>query len=493
MSGEIVAANDALASLLGYSDGEPLVGQSVAKHHPAPELALELLRERLLDGGIDGLDIDALDRHRRPIAVRISARLDSMQGSRVIVFSAENVTAESRSAVSSRAHKMQALELFAAGIAHDYNNLLTAIVAESSSLVAELSPTDPHAESARIISASAERAAAITRKLAVLSRGEPTRSEIVDLSQEVTSFEAHLRTCVREDVSIALRLAPGTGAARMDRDHVRRVMENLVINAGEAMPAGGRVVIETSTVMAPEDTDGLAFDPWVPPGEYVSLSVGDTGEGMSPETRARIFDPFFTTKVRGEGAGLGLSVVYGLVLRASGHIAVISAPGWGTVVRVLYPRCMASAAVPAPSPPRPVRPTSAPRARRLQGGAGKRVLVVDDEHAVLTVMTKILRRAGYATIEARDAFEAQDRMRQLGNQLDLVLTDLVMPRRTGIDLVRWMRERFIELPVLLVSGYADDPTVRAWVEADPQILLRKPFTPAELCARVEERIGLAVR
>jgi CheY-like chemotaxis protein len=207
---------------------------------------------------------------------------------------------------------------------------------------------------------------------------------------------------------------------------------------------------------------------------------------MSPETRRCIFDPFFTTKPRGEGAGLGLATVYGLVLRANGHLAVISAPGWGTLVRVLLPVHQARADATGSSPQAAASKPESPDRQQ-------RILVVDDEGSVLRVMVKILRRAGYATIDARDAFEAQDRIRELGTGLDLLVTDVMMPRRTGTELARWMRERLPSIPVLLVSGFADDSLIREWVDADPDVFLPKPFAPDELIARVERRIAAATR
>jgi PAS domain S-box-containing protein len=482
LDGRIVAANRPLARILGYEGKDDPIGESLATFHPSPGLVAEVLRERLGDGDLEGFELDAIRIDGVPVRVRVSARPDPADRG-VVHFAVEDLTERRPTRhASGQTQKMEAVERFAAGVAHDYNNLLTTIIGEAGQLVEDLPSSDERNESARVILRAAEQAAAITRKLVVFSRSEPARPEVVDLGGVVRSMEGALGPMLGPDVSIVPRLDPDVGPAWIDPSHLRLVIANLVGNASEAMLGGGRVVVETSRMTAPSDSDGLDFHPPVTPGDYVSLAVGDTGEGMSPETRRCIFDPFFTTKPRGEGAGLGLATVYGLVLRANGHLAVISAPGWGTLVRVLLPLHRVRSDPTGPSPhaaaPQPEGP-----------GRQKRVLVVDDEGSVLRVMVKILRRAGYTTIDARDAFEAQDRIRELGAGLDLLVTDVMMPRRTGTELARWLQERLPSIPVLLVSGFADDGLIREWVDADPDIFLPKPFAPDELIARVERRIG----
>lgn len=488
LDGRLLAANPTLASILGVDDPEQLVGLSIARFHPSPLLAADVLSERLADGRVEGLELEARGADGGELVLRIDAQLQREHDQTpVVCFAVSRVTGRDERTEAGTSQKMEAVERFAAGVAHDYNNLLTTIIGETRQLLVDLLPSTDSHESAQSVMSSAKRAAEITRRLLVFSRAEHGRPEVVDLNDSVWAAEGALKASLSLEIALVLRLDSEVGEVWIDPSHLHVILANLVGNAAEAMPTGGRAVVETSLIKAPTDTAGLDFHPPVPPGEYVSVAVGDTGRGMNPRTRRRIFDPFFTTKEPGGGAGLGLATVYGLVLRASGHLAVISAPAWGTLVRVLLPLQLEPESAEL-HPPRPVG-AAKPTDRKDEAPRRKKILVVDDEGSVLRVISKILRRAGYVVHQASSAFEAQDEIRRLGCELDLVISDVMMPRMKGTELVAWLRRRCPEASVLLVSGYADCELVRAWVDADPASFLPKPFEPAELLDRVRERVG----
>jgi signal transduction histidine kinase len=476
-------ANRALASMLGYDDPAELRGVSLARFHPQPELAGGTLSEKLAEGPMRDLEMEARRADGSTLLVRINARMeDSGDGAPVIVI-AVTALGSHRGVFDElgRSQKMEAMERFAGGVAHDYNNLLTTIIAEASQLVGELTPSSEAHESARIIMRSARRAAEITGRLLLFSRAEAGQPQVLDINDAIRAAEASLQGALTGGTSLELRLDPEVGRAHIDPSHLRAILSNLVSNASEAMPYGGRAVVATMTFTAPRDTEGLDFHPRVPPGEYVSIVVGDTGVGMDADTRARVFDPFFTTKERGAGVGLGLTTVYGLVLRAAGHLALISAPTWGTLVRVLLPMTDTPVEADAGHPAPPPHVDASPRQARI--------LVVDDEGPVLRVMCKILRRAGYIVHPAGGPFEAQDEIRRRGCELDLVVSDVMMPGMNGTELAAWLHARCPDTPVLLVSGYADSDLVSRWREHDPRGFLSKPFEPTELLDRVKERLG----
>ena len=481
VDGIVLRANHALALCLGCAGPWELIGTSLRRFHSFPELAADVLRERFDANLSDPVEIDGVRADGSPLALRIRGRYLTMEdGSTAVVFSAEDVS-EQREAreESTQGHKMEAVVRFAAGVAHDYNNLLTGVIGEATQLLADLPAGSDGHESAREIIHAARRASDITRRLLVFSKSEVARTETVDVDELVRAAVPQLEETLTGDVALVLRLGESAGLVRLDPAQLRQILENLVTNARDALPGGGRIVIETSVMDAPRDTAGIDFDPKVPAGRYLSLAVGDDGIGMNQETVRRIFDPFYTTKPIGGGAGLGLTTVYGHVLRSGGHVSVLSAPAHGTLVRMLFPfATQATGTVPSPS--------SATAAR----DAGSRtILVVDDERTVLRVMTKVLQRAGYQILQASDAFAAQEVVRALDGPLDLLVTDVMMPRMKGTELAQWTQNHLPDTQVLLVSGYTDAGVVQEWVDEDPDVFLAKPFEPEELLQRVESRLA----
>ena len=485
MGGRLLQANEAMAEILGCDGVAQLMATPLGTFHQVPELAAEIVLEHLEQGAFRGLEMDFRHLSGAAITARVSARVSYIDGTPCILAAIEDVTSmKEAQRESSHSQKMEAVARFAAGVAHDYNNLLTAIIGEARQLLGELPDEAEWRDSVTEILRAARRAGTITRRLLVFSKSEVTRTETVDLNAAVQAREPTLRRLLAGDVDLELRLDPGAGPVRIDPRHIEQMLYNLVSNARDAMPGGGRVVVETGAARAPDDTEGLDFHPAVEPGDYTSLAVGDTGIGMNQETRRRIFDPFFTTKPIGGGAGLGLTTVYAQVRRAGGHISVLSAPAYGTLVRILLPVC---------APQSDAEPDDA--ARRAPPGEGSRdqrtrtVLVVDDERPVRRVMKKVLARMGCTVLEAPDAFSAQEVVKSHQGPIDLLITDVMMPRMKGTELAQWLAEECPGVPVLLVSGYTDSPLIQEWVDRDPDVFLAKPFEPEELMEQVEKRWG----
>jgi len=478
--GSWVFANAAVARLLGYSDPEALMRVPVWRLHRHPEVALDILRERLGSGELSDVRIELQRRDGNPVQVRIHARALALgTGELLIVGSVEDLTRPMvEQEESAHAEKMEAVARFAAGVAHDYNNLLTSIIGEARQLLSEGGAEGSVHASATAILTAARTASRLTQRLLVFAKSEVVRTEILDLAQAIRGLEGSMAGLLPEDVNVIWRVDADTGFVRIAPRHLEHIIANLVTNARDAMPAGGAVVVETGRTWAPDDTDGIDFHPPVLPGEYASFAIGDRGVGMNREVRRRIFDPFFTTKRVGEGAGLGLTTVYALVQRAGGHIAVMSAPAYGTVARVLLPLCppVEGAALPAKAAPKP-RESRRPV-----------VLVVDDDAAVRNVMVRSLARAGCEVLEAPDALAAQAMVRGRQGPLDLMVTDVMMPRVKGTELARWLRAVRPDTAILLVSGYLDSAQIQAWVDEDPDVFLSKPFEPAELVERAHARL-----
>jgi len=365
-----------------------------------------------------------------------------------------------------QAQKMDAVGRLAGGIAHDFNNLLTAILGYGATLLEQIPPPDPLREEVEQIRAAAERAAALTRQLLSFGRRQASDPRVLDVNEVVSDTERMLRRLIGERIALRTELAPPPAAVRMDRGQLQQLLVNLVLNARDAIPDAGSIRIATCYV---ESADRRRLEAQ----RFVELSVSDDGCGMDEETLDCIFEPFFTTKAPGKGTGLGLSVVYGIVKSAGGRIVVESKPGNGSVFRILLPRAEESVdATPARERERP----SLPR-------GSERVLLVEDEDAVRRLVQRSLARAGYDVIVARDGLEALALVEGHEREVDLVVSDLMMPRLGGIDLLNRLRVESPGLRALLMSGYSHEG--EAAVASTPGTAhLGKPFTLEALAGAV---------
>ena len=368
-----------------------------------------------------------------------------------------------------RAQKSDAAARLASGVAHDFNNVLTAIRGYTDLLLGEFDAADPRAQDLEEIRRAADRGALLTRQLLAFGQRQPVQSEAVDLNEVVGSLESLLQRLVGADVQLETVLAPAIGRIRADTGQVEQVVMNLVLNARDAMPKGGTLTIETSErqMSAPGRGRGAR------PGWYVVLAVTDSGTGMDEETRTRVFEPFFSTKQAAQGSGLGLAIVHGIVKSSGGMIRLSSEPGAGTSVRLFFPRLDDAAAAALES--------DAGEARGMET-----ILLVEDEEAVRAVLRKMLSANGYMVLEARhgrDALLVADRHR---GPIHLLLTDVVMPEMGGRDLAGRLTAQRPDLRVLFISGYTSDEVVRKGVEGAG--FMPKPFTSVDLLRAVRERL-----
>ncbi len=402
---------------------------------------------------------------------------DALRGVRKVVGLAEDVTSLVRAEERVRqADKFDALGRLAGGVAHDFNNLL-AVIMSYVDLTLTGRPLDTQQyEDLTTVKRTAESAAELTRQLLTFSRQQVMQPRLVDVGRAILGMERLLQRVLLDDAEIVLRVAPVTAAVRIDPNQLEQVVMNLAINARDAMPSGGRLVIDVAEVVVRAEDPGHRADS-VPPGRYVRLVVCDDGTGMTPETRARIFEPFFTTKERGRGTGLGLAIVFGIVERAGGIIQVTSAPGQGTSFTIHLPAAETLAGAPGPSS------MAAPPV----SGSGT-ILLVEDDTRVRAAARSILSRSGYAVIEAGNAGEALLICEQHPQSIDLLLTDVVMPRMSGPQLARRLSPLRPEMKVIYTSGYALEAEAIQGAIGPGDVFIAKPFTPLELTQRVRETL-----
>ena len=370
-----------------------------------------------------------------------------------------------------QSQKMEAVGRLAGGVAHDFNNLLTVIRGNAELLLLDLPPDDARRADVEEVHAAADRAAALTRQLLAFSRRQVLQPRVLAPNAVVGDVERILRRVIGEDVELVVRLDPAVRPVRADPGQLEQVLLNLVVNARDSMPGGGRVTVETGNAVLGAEL--LHTYPYVVPGEYVLLRVSDTGTGMAAETLEHAFEPFFTTKAAGRGTGLGLSTVYGIVKQSGGFIWIDSEPGTGTSVRVYLPP---AAAEDEPEPGAAAAPAPA--------GGMETVLLAEDEEAVRRLAASVLRRGGYTVLEARDGEDALRIAEAFLGRIGMVVTDVVMPRMGGRELAARLRGTRPDVPVLYVSGYAEE-AVRGDGVLDPGThFIGKPFTADALLGAV---------
>ena len=372
-----------------------------------------------------------------------------------------------------QAQRMEAVGSLAGGVAHDFNNILTAILGYAELLLMELPPDSEHLADAAEIRTAAQRAAGLTRQLLAFSRQQVLQPTVLCVNDVLANVENMLCRLLGENVALRTALAPDAGNVRADAGQLEQVIVNLAVNARDAMSAGGKLTIETANAELSEDY-AEANQPVVA-GQYVMLAVTDTGVGISPENRLRIFEPFFTTKEQGKGTGLGLSTVYGIVKQSGGYIWVYSEPGKGATFKVYLPRV--DAPVEPQTPPRPIQGTPA---------GTETILLAEDDEQLRKLVRGLLDRIGYQVLSAASAEEALAQAREHGSQIHLLLTDVVMPGEGGHQLARRLAEARPATRTLFMSGYTDAAIVDHGILERGHHYLQKPFTPAVLARRVRD-------
>ena len=371
------------------------------------------------------------------------------------------------------AQRMETIGRLASGLAHDFNNLLTAILGQCDILLRRLPEEGPARKGIEEIRIAGERAAGLIRQLLAYSRRQVLKPQVLDLNSSVTSMVPMLRRLIGENIDLTPTLQTDLGRVEADPSQIEQIIMNLVVNARDSMPSGGRVVLETSNA----DLDETFAKRHVPtqPGSYVMLAVSDTGSGMNKATQARIFEPFFTTKQLGKGTGLGLATVYGIVKQSDGYIWVYSEPGMGSTFKIYLPRVDAEVSLEASSvTPRP-----------LPSGS-ETVLLVEDDRTVRLLASEMLRMNGYTVLQARDGREALDLVRRHGQPIHLLLTDVVMPEMSGRQLAKGVADIQPGICVLYMSGYTDGVIAHHGVLDAGVAYLQKPFSAESLARKVRE-------
>jgi signal transduction histidine kinase/CheY-like chemotaxis protein len=375
-----------------------------------------------------------------------------------------------------QSQKMEAVGRLAGGVAHDFNNLLTIILGYADMLGPHIENDPAAAGCVHEIREAAERASGLTNQLLAFSRRQVTAPRVLDLNQSLLRLEKMLRRIIGEDVELQLNLAEGLAPVMADPSQVDQVVMNLAVNSRDAMPGGGRLTIQTGNVFL--DEQYAANHLGTAPGKYVSVAVADTGTGMDEATKTRVFEPFFTTKEPGKGTGLGLSIVYGIVKQNGGDILVESQPGGGTVFRIHLP-----AATGAPEGPRAaIEPAEAE-------GAGDTILLVEDDHALRRLARTVLAKRGYHVLDSGSPADALALIRSRNGKVDLLLTDLIMPKMNGIELAAQILGEYPGVRTLFMSGYTETSAMREGAVKPNMHYLRKPFTAAELRNKVREVLG----
>jgi two-component system cell cycle sensor histidine kinase/response regulator CckA len=372
------------------------------------------------------------------------------------------------------AQKMEAVGRLAGGVAHDFNNLLTVILGYDQLALSELAPSDPLCMPIDEIRKAAESAASLTRQLLAFSRKQILQPKVLDLNAIVENLQGMLLRLIGEDIQLQALLHPEPVRIKADPGQIEQVILNLVVNARDAMPAGGSLSIETANA----DLDEYAADGYLPiaAGEYVVLSVNDTGEGIDPEAKLHLFEPFFTTKPMGKGTGLGLSTVYGIVRQSGGSIQVYSEKGRGTTFKVYLPRVQEEPELPKPG-----------AMLEQTRGAGT-ILLVEDEEMVRNLAARILRRAGYTVLDAAGGMEALVHCERHREVISLMITDVVMQDVRGPELAKTLGSLCPQMKVLYISGYLDDMIAPEGLLDQNTAFLQKPFTPATLLQKVSETL-----
>jgi PAS domain S-box-containing protein len=368
-----------------------------------------------------------------------------------------------------QAQRLESVGQLAGGIAHDFNNLIAVIMNYATFVSDELEDRPALREDVDEIRRAAERAATLTRQLLIFSRREVARPEILDLNSVVGDMRKLLLRTIGEHIELVTSPAPEVWSVLADRGQIEQVIMNLAVNARDAMGLGGKLVIKTENAELDEEFVASHVD--LRAGSYVRLTVADTGQGMTAEVADRAFEPFFTTKPKGQGTGLGLATVYGIVSQARGRVGLYSEPGRGTTVSVLLPAAETQAAQPEPG-----------GTADEVAGRGESVLLVEDEIAVRAAARRILSRGGYVVIEAMTPSEAITLSADRSRRIDLVLTDVVMPEMSGMDLVARLHQTRPDLPVLYMSGYPQDVIAHQGLVTGDVRLLEKPFTRRALLA-----------
>jgi len=475
--GRFLEANEALVRILGYRSVAEVFALNLSGDvYRYPAERAQLVEECKKEGQVHGVEVHWLKKDKTPILVRLSAR--NVQGRpgepECFEVFAENVTELRALEKSNRQlQKFEAIGQLAGGIAHDFNNVIGAILGWSELGQPEVPPDSRVHKYLKKIQNQAERAAALTRQLLAFARRQILEPRSMSLNQSIVETMALLKAIIGEHIEIKLALASDLEMIHADPAQIEQVLLNLCVNARDAMPAGGELVIETKNVLF--DEEYCRRQPYARPGAFVLLGVSDTGHGMDNATLERIFEPFFTTKELGKGTGLGLSTVYGVVKQHGGFIHVYSEPDRGSTFRVHFPRTLSE-----------IIPSERKTQTEPGRGGTETILVAEDQEANLEIAKEILGKLGYTVLCAADGEAAVRLFESNSERIALVLLDILMPKLSGPDAFGKMRDRKPELPVLFTTGYSTELTRLELLTRQGAEILQKPYGLTVLGQRVRE-------
>ncbi len=482
-SGDILLANRQAEGLFGYEPGE-LIGETVEAlvperfHGTHPGHRADYFAEPRTRSMGAGIELFAMRRDGTAFPAEISLSTFEMEQGTVAVAAVRDISERAESEREKalqqqldRGRRLESVGQLAGGIAHDFNNLLGVIMNYAEFVADEVEPDSPAHSDVAEIRRAAERAAALTRQLLIFSRREVVKPEVLYLRDVVNELENLLRGALGERIELTTRFADHPMPVEADPGQIEQVLVNLAVNSRDAMPDGGRLVIEVDRTEL--DSEYAYLHPETEPGTYVRLKVSDTGAGMDADTVDRVFEPFFTTKR--DGTGLGLATVYGIVTGAGGRIDVYSEPGLGTTIKVHLPLTSSDPA------------DADVDAEELPAGRGEAILVVEDEPDVLRMAERILRRGGYSVTGTSNASEAVEICTRRDSAVDLLLTDVIMPDLRGTELVGLVEASTPDLKVVFMSGYSHAVLAPETLADDGRMaFIEKPFSAAELLREVRE-------
>ena len=479
IEGRFLDVNPALITMLGYESAEQVLLLDPEKDVFAqPQEHARLIEEFRRSGRLDGIELKWKRKDGAVITVRISGRAvaSADEPADVLEAIAEDVT--DRRALEDQlrqSQKMEAVGRLAGGVAHDFNNLLMVISGYAEVILSNLPSEDPLHEKGRAIQLAADRATTLTRQLLAFSRKQLLELKVVDVNAIVEDMERLLRPLIGENVELVTELTPQAAHIRADAGQIEQVLMNLVVNAKDAMPEGGRLTIQTQNIVMDE---GHRRGPqFIRPGRYVMLSVSDTGSGMDKETQSRIFEPFFTTKEKGKGTGLGLSTVYGIVKQSGGYVMVQSEVDRGSAFQIYLPQVEGAAEKQTVATP------------DAASGGNETVLLVEDEESVRQLVRDTLAARGYRVLEAESGEAGLAVAEQHAGKIDMVITDVVMPGMTGREMVNQLAQARPGVKVLYLSGYTEDAILSDGSIESGTAFLQKPFSLQNLSKKVREVLG----
>jgi len=471
----IIYANTTATEIIGALK-EQLVGQ-VCHEYICPE---EKGKCPILDLG------EKIDHSERILIKANGERIPILKTGTPVLFDGKKCLLHSFSELTDKknleaqlyqAQRMEAIGTLSGGVAHDFNNLLTSILGNAELGLMTLDKDAPLYEELQEIVKAGNSAASLTRQLLAFSRKQILQPMVLDLNTVTQGIEKMLRRTIGEDVALTIWLEPDLDKVMADPGQIEQVLMNLAVNARDAMPQGGKLTVETANVYLGENyfrDHGVASVP----GPYVKLIVSDTGKGLDPKTQFRIFEPFFTTKGPGKGTGLGLSTVYGIIKQSSGYIWAYSEPGQGAIFEVFLPRAKEG-----------VAPEKKERTVVTDFGGSETVLIVEDDDSLRKLAHKVLQQKGYTILAADNGEDALGISKEHEGAIDLMLTDVVMPRMSGRETAKLLKPLYPQMKVIYMSGYTDEAIVNHGVLSPGLNFIEKPFTPDALAGKVREVLG----